>query len=103
VLERGPRSATPEGEAAALDLVLAELAEAASADRRVEDTLRGELTSLLRWQPLEEFTRAYAVVGRQELLDLIVKLAATSVGRSVGDSILLERSDVQNHRIIAGV
>jgi rhamnosyltransferase len=53
----------------------------------VLELLQRELLALLRWKPLEEFSRGNQAVSGVEIGSFIAKLGASVVGRAAGDSL----------------
>jgi GT2 family glycosyltransferase len=65
--------------------------------------LRGELCTVLSWTVLEEFARAHPAVPRGEVGQFAAKVAASVLGRAVGDAARREARAAWAETLLAGV
>jgi rhamnosyltransferase len=99
---REAANAPLRGQLALLDEFLAGLGEAPVRDD-VSAALRGELVALLEWPLLVEFAAAQRGTSPEEGGDFVAKLAASVVGRAVGDRLRFKESPGDRERLLVGV
>jgi hypothetical protein len=90
------------GQLAVLAEFLAEIADGASPDA-VSAPLRLELAWHLSRPSLVEFAEAQRAPAPDEAADFVAKLAATVIGRSVGDRLRIDESSADRERLLVGV
>jgi hypothetical protein len=69
----------------------------------VTAALRAEFVDLLEWPLLVEFAEAQRVTSAAAASDFVAKLAASVVGRSVGDRLRSHESSAERERLLVGV
>jgi GT2 family glycosyltransferase len=82
--------------------LLAELADGAQGVA-VSAALRQEFARLLGWPYLIEFADAQRAASPEAVGDFLAKLAASVIGRSVGDSLRVDSSPGDRERLLVGV
>jgi rhamnosyltransferase len=97
-----PTAPPPAGELAALDAFFGEIEEGAATGETV-NALCDELVALFDWPLLVEFTEAQRGISEEAVADFAAKLAASVVGRAVGDRLRLEDSPATRKRLLVGV
>jgi GT2 family glycosyltransferase len=86
----------------AMEHILAELANGARGDA-VSAPLRREFAVLLGWPYLVEFADAQRGASPDAAGELLTKLAANVIGRSVGDRLRVDASPADRERLLVGV
>lgn len=100
LLEVGAPRLEPGGELATL-AAFCSIGRREAPDRVVSQ-LRRDVLGLLRWAPLDRFTRAYIGVDDVAFESFVAKLAGAAVGRAVGDALRSE-SAADAAAFLAGV
>jgi hypothetical protein len=90
------------GELGRLAEFLAELANG-DEDGAASKPLRTEFVALLEWPFLVEFAEAQRAPSPEAVEDFVAKLAASVVGRSVGDRLRIAESPADRERLLVGV
>ena len=102
VTSRATAKAPLGGQLALLDEFFAGLGGGAVRDD-VTASLRDEFVALLEWPLLVEFAEVQRGVSAAAASDFAAKLAASVVGRSVGDRLRSQDSPAERERLLVGV
>ena len=104
-LGESPPRAQPQGELLFLSTLenFAETAAPADTTARVTALLREDLRALLAWPPLVEFSRAHRAVDAAPFNAFVARLAASVVGRALGDALRDEQHAGPSSYAIAAV